>query len=37
VRAGFDDLLQKSGEAIAEEVKGYFESLKFPSFKGVKG
>lgn len=37
VRAGFDDLLQKSGEAIAEEAKGYFESLKFPSFKGVKG
>jgi hypothetical protein len=38
VRAGFDELLQKSGEAIAEETKGYFESLKFPSFKkGVKG
>ena len=36
VRAGFNDLLQKSGETIAEEARGYFESLKFPSFKGVK-
>ena len=37
VRAGFNDLLQKSGETICEEAKGYFESLKFPSFKDVKG
>lgn len=36
VRIGFDELLQKSGDAIAEEAKGYFDSLKFPSFKDIK-
>jgi len=36
VRTGFDELLQKSGDAIAEEAKGYFDSLKFPSFKDIR-
>lgn len=35
VRSGFDDLLRKSGETIAEEAKGYFEHLKFPSLRDV--
>lgn len=37
VSASFSDLLQKSGEAIADEAKGYFDNLKFPSLKDVKG
>lgn len=37
VRKALDDLLQKTGETISEEAKGYFESLKFPSLKDVKG
>jgi len=36
VKTGFDELLQQSGDAIAEEAKGYFDSLKFPSFKDIR-
>ncbi len=37
VSKALDSLIQNSGEAIAEEAKGYFDSLKFPSLKDVKG
>lgn len=37
VRAGFNELLQKSADAISEEARGYFESIRFPSFKDVRG
>ena len=37
VNKALDSLMQNSGETIAEEAKSYFESLKFPSLKDVKG
>lgn len=37
VRMGVSHFLEKAEEAIAEEIKGYWEGLKFPSFKDIKG
>lgn len=37
VRMGVSHFLEKAEEAIAEEIRGYWEGLKFPSFKDMKG
>jgi len=33
VNQAFEEFIQKSGQAIEEEAKGFFDSLKFPSLK----